>query len=316
MESKPSSSVPKELILATLTVIVGVVSAYVWKAALLASGFPGFTFYSIPILTLLVFGTLFSLSALFIDERGLRSGVALISCITGYLFIPYSATVLAGAVLSGLGGWHAANQIATEVKASQLFSLQKFLRAGTPLFFTAFALFLAVAYYASIGNRTDAALLPKSLFNAAIPLIQKPLEGVLPGFRADASVDDLLLAFAIRELGSTVDVSKLSVSQKSELVAQGRAALAAQFGVKLNGTEKASDVLYTVTNKEVGTFLGPYRQYIPLITAIGFFVAVKTLTLPIYWITLLIVFFVVKLLKALKILHIETGTIKVERLVL
>ncbi len=306
----------KQIILGVLTVIAGILNAYLWKQAIGVGGFSGIAFYSIPIAAVFVFSVLFSLSSLFIQEWRIRGGAAFASLAVGYLFLPYSLSVLIAAIFTGFGGWFAAGEIAKEGRGGQPFRTRKFLKAGLPLFFTALALLLASAFYTSTGNQNSRNLFSKGMFDAAIPLVQKPLQGILPGLESNASVDDLLLAFAVRQLGDAIDIGKLTSAQKSELLAEGRQALSTQFGVTVTGKEKASDVLYEVTNAQIQKILGPYQEYIPLIATVGFFIAVKALAFPVYMITLFFAWAMVKFLKTMKILHGETEMISVERLTL
>lgn len=306
----------KQVILGSLTVIAGILNAYLWKQAIGEGGFSGIAFYSIPIVSIFVFSVLFSLSSLFVQDGRLRGGAAFASLAGGYLFFPFSPAVFFAAVLSGLGGWIAAREIAKDVEHAPTFSTRKFLKAGLPLFYTSLALLLAVAFYTSAGSKDGSTLFSKKMFDATIPFVERPLQGVLPGFESNASVDDLLLAFAAKQLGSAVDIGSLSSAQKSELLAQGRDALSTQFGINVTGGEKSSDVLYRVTNAQIQKILGPYQEYIPMIAAVGFFIAVKTLAFPVYIITLLMVASVIQLFKITHILKTERETISVERLVL
>lgn len=304
---------PKERILAFLTVATGVLNAYLWKEALGETGFPSISFYVIPIVVALLFTILFSLAGLFIQEKKILISAAVLSHGIGFIFLPFSATVLAGALLSAAAGWYAAYEIAREREAAASFTMRTFLRSGLPLFFTALSLLLAVAYYVAHPNTTQE-LIPKSMFETALPFVESPMRNVLPGFRRDATVDELLLAFAERELGQSFDISNISTEQRVELFAQGRAALKAQFGIDVRGNEKASDVLYEVVNAQIENILGQYKEYLPIIAAVGLFFAVKTLTFPVYIVTLLLLMVVIQSLKIVHILKIETETISVERL--
>lgn len=306
----------KELILALLTVVVSVANAYLWRGALGANGFENVSLYSAPVVTLFLFAVLFSLSAIFIRKSGLRTGVGVAALAGGYLFLPFTIGIVYPLVGSAIGGWYAANRIATEEAASQLFSVRKFLQSGMPVFFTAVSLMLASFYFVQVSREPPGTFLPRSLFDATVPLIEKPLGGILPGFRTNASVDDLLLAFAAGQLGDTVRVDELPKSQKDALIQESRKALTQQFGITLTGKESVTDVLFKVTNAQLAKFIGPYKQYFPFLAAAGFFVAVKTLTLPVYWITLLLTTLVIQFLKSAGLLHERVETVQIQRLTL
>lgn len=304
----------KELILGILTVAAGIANAYLWHGAVAAGALKNTAFYSLPVIALFLFAILFSFSAIFMPKRLTRTATAIGALGTGYLFVPYSATILSAAAVSALGGWYATQTIANEAAASNYFSTRKILRGGLPVFFTSVSLMLAVFYFSFVSGEATHALLPKAIFDAAIPLLQQPLQGILPGFRSDASVDELLLAFAAQQLNTTIDVRTLPPAERNRLVHQGREVLAQQFGITLSGSEKSSDVLYEVTNAQIAKFIGPYRAYLPFLAAVGFFITIKTFTLPVYWVTLILVFLVVKLLIATHILKKEKIMVEVEKI--
>ena len=303
----------KELVLGALTVIAGVTNAYLWKGVLFAGGVQHAAFYLVPVFVLFIFSILFALSALFIRYHLVRIATAVIAHVSGYLLIPFTATIGVAAVFSGIGGWIAVQDIAKEETASQTFSMRKILKSGMPLFFTALALLFSVFYYSFAINHSSQGILPKSLFNAAVPYMEKPIQGFLPGYRNNATVDDLLLAFATQQFGSSVDIKTLTPAEKAALLAQGREALRAQFGIKLTGKEKASDVLSQVTNSQIEKFAGANKQYLPIAAAIGFFIAIKALTLPVFWITLILTGLMVQLMLKVGIVKREKVMVEIEK---
>ena len=303
----------KEITLGILTIAAGVLNAYLWRGVLFAGEFQNAAFYSLPVLSLFAFAILFSLSSAFIRERIVRTATAVLALASGFLLVPYQPVMLSGAVLAAAGGWYGAEQIANEYSASNFFSVRKILRGGLPVFFTAVALVLAVFYLASIGGN-DQAFLPKALFDAIVPLIEQPLQGILPGFRSAAAVDDLVLALAAQQLGGGLDPGTLPGAERDALLRQGRQALGEQLGIPLSGKEKATDILYEATNVQVAKFLGPYQRYLPFLAAAGFFLAIKTFTLPVYWITLILFALMIKLLVAVGFLTEKTKTVEVTRI--
>lgn len=305
---------PKEAILAVLTVAAGVLNAWFWKGVIADGEFGRAALYSTPVLLMFFFAILFALSSSLIRERYIRVAAAVLSLALGYLFVPYALGVAIMAAASALAAWYACEAIASEYKLSHSFGVRKVLRPGLPMFFTAVTILLSMFYFSSAANEQSSILLPKALFDAAIPFLEEPLQGIIPGFRAGASVDDLIIAFALKQSGGEIDVSELSKARRDEFISEGRKALGKELGITLTGKEKSVDVLYEAANVQVEKLAGPYRQYLPLIGAVGFFLAAKALTLPIYWITLLLVFFVVKLLVSAGVLKKEVTTIEVKRI--
>ena len=303
----------KELILTFLTVAAAVLNAYLWREALAGGQFSVPAFYSLPVLALFLLAILFSLSAAFIPGRGLRALTAVLASAGGYLLLPIQPIVPPAAAASALAGWYGASQISSAYQTVSPFRVHQVLRGGLPAFFTGAALLLAVTYLGTLGPKPGD-IVPRSLFDAVVPVLEKPLSGVLPGFRANASTDDIILALAAQELGAGADITSLPKAERESLLVQGRRLLSGQLGIELAGTEKGSDLLYRLANGQIKKFLGPYERYLPFVGALAFFIAAKTFTLPIYWVTLLLTAGVVRLLVIGGFLKRETATIQVERL--
>lgn len=295
----------KQLTLATLTVAAGVANAYFWKGAVFAGALQPLSLFVWPLAALFLFAVLFALSASLIQSRWLRTATAVLALASGYLVIPYTELALAATIASGIGGWLAAGAIAGEIASSRSFNVRKILKGGMPVFFTVVSLALAVFYFSAAGGTTSEALLPRALFDAAIPFLEQPLRGVLPGFRASATADEILLAVAEEQLGGKVGLLELPKAQRDELLRQGREALSRQFGITITGNERGGDILYRVASAQLARLTGPYERYLPVVAAVAFFIAIKTLTLPMYWITLSLVFLVVELLIAIGVLQRE-----------
>ena len=306
----------KEIILAILTITAGILNAFLWHDFIASGSFGRAALYSLPVIATFAFAILFALSAIFIREKLMRSAAAILATALGYLFVPYTSWVVIMTAASALAAWYACEAIANEYQASHSFSVRKTLRGGLPMFLTAAVLLLTMFYFSSAANQTGNVLLPKTFFNAAIPLLEKPIQGIIPGFRSGVSVDELIRAFASKQSGGKIDISELPQAQQEEFIREGRRVLGEQLGIPLTGKERSEDVLYEAANAQAEKLAGPYRQYLPLLGAVGFFLAAKTLTLPIYWITLLLVFLVVKLLVTMGILKKEITTIEVERITL
>lgn len=303
----------KEAVLAALTIGVGIVNAHLWKGVLFAGEFKDATFYSGPVLALFAFAILFSLSSAFITRPVLRTVSAMIALAGGYLLVPATTVAASAAGASAIAGWYASDAIAGEYRTSNAFSVRKIFRGGLPVFFTAAALTLAVFYLTAVSGAATHTILPKALFDAAIPLIEQPLQNFLPGFRRDATVDELLLAFAAWRAGPGADIQGLSEAEHAQFLAESRGALAQELGIELTGEERGGDLIYRVANTQIEKLAGPYRGYLPFLAAAGFFIAIKALTFPIYWISLILLFAVVKLMLKAGLLTEKVETIEVVR---
>ena len=304
----------KELVLAFLTIAAGFANAYLWQEVIVSGEFRSAAFYSLPVVALFVFAVLFGLAAAFIASRPLRIGTGMLSLAAGYLLAPPGAAALAAGAASVAGGWYAVGAIASEEANATTFAVRKIFRSGLPVFFTAVALLFAAIYHGTLSARPDQSIVPRTFFDAVIPFIEPALSGILPGFHVDASVDDFLLAFAASRVGGEVDLAELGPAERNALLREGREALTRDLGIELTGEERSGDLLYRLTNAQIEKLLGPFRSYLPLIAAAGFFLAVKALTWPLYWATLLLLFGVIQLLQAAGVITRETRMIQVERL--
>lgn len=306
----------REISIAFLTAASGIADAYFWKQLIFSPVYTDIKFFSVPGAALFLFAILFSLLSLFGKSDAL--GLAAIAAVSigSFLFIPAGITAFAGILFTFLGLLWAWRRIRSEAKLSVSFSLAKILRQGLPLFFTALAFMVSVFYFSSISLEKNQSILPKALFDFSLPFLQNTLQGIIPGFRASATVDELLLEAAKSQVGAEVDISKVPKSQLEKLIADGRQSLSKGLGVKISGKEKASDLIYELANQKIEGFAGSYRQYLPYLTAFGFFLAIKILTLPLYFVTLGLLWLAVQLLLFLKVLKKEIVTIQVEKVIL
>lgn len=304
----------KQVVLAILTVAVGFANAYLWNDILFAGGFREAAFYSLPVLALLAFAALFALSSVLIRDPFSRSITAVLALGAGFAFAPYSSVTATALGLSAIGGWYAASAIAGEAASTTAFSMRRIFRGGLPVFFTAVALLLSTLYFGLLRQQAATEAVPKTLFDALIPLLEKPLQPILPGFRSDAAVDELLLAFAGAQAG--INPADLLPAERETLIRESRDVLERDLGIALVGTERGGDLLYRIANAQIKNLLGPFAAYLPFLAAFGFFVTVKAFTLPVYWLTLILVSVVVKFLLAAGWLRQHTETITRTRLTL
>ncbi|MDO8560647.1 MAG: hypothetical protein Q7R91_00310 [bacterium] len=306
----------KEIIIAVLAVATGIANAYFWKVLIFSGSYSSPTIFSIPAALLFLFAIFFSFLALFGVSRTLGLMAIAIVSVGSFLFITAGTVAFVGIVLSFFGFQWAYSRIRNEAKLSVSFSLSKILRQGLPLFFTAIAVMVSVFYFSSISQEKNQTFLPKAVFELSLPLLQNSLQGIIPGFRPDATIDQLLIGAAQKQTGNAVDISKVPKDQLEKFLQEERAALSKGLGVAVTGKEKAGDLLYNLANQKLEDFVGPYKQYLPYLTAFGFFLAVKALTLPLYFVTLILVWLAVRLLLAVKLLKKEIGMVQTEKVTL
>ncbi len=320
----------KVWVLLGLVIVSGVANGYLWSG-IFASGSTGnYYIFSLPIIVLVLYAVCFSLASIFIEWRLILYSAILITTVAQYFFInPHTYRIVGGVKSTGtaLGGLavtlllylFAVSQIKNEAAISLSFSLRKYLRSGLPVFFTAIALMFSVFYFSlSLTNTEDyiSSLLPKSIFTQILSLLQNPIQGLIPGFNPNLSIDEILLTALQSQTGEKIDIAKLPIQERKTILQAGYDQIYKQFGIRVTGKEKGSDVLYNVANQKIGEFAGPYKEYIPYLAAFGIFLTIKVLAWPFYWTTILLSFILVKVLTTASFLKRQKTQIEVERLML
>lgn len=306
----------KELIFAVLVSAAGIANGYFWKQLIFSPAYTDVTLFSIPAATLFLFAALFSLLALFSKTESIGYAAVGMAFAGSFFFVPADFTVISLLLVTTAGALWAYHGIRKETQLSVFFSLSKTLRHGLPIFFTALALLFSTYYFSSVNRNGDQVILPRAVFEFSLPLLQNSLEKFMPEFRSDITVDQLLIGTLRTELGAEVDISKLPSLELEKLLSAERQALGKGLGVEISGQEKTLDLLYNLANKKIEEFAGPYKNYLPYISAFGFFLAIKVLTFPMYLVALGIIFVVVKLLLMSGVLKKEVVTIQVEKITL
>jgi hypothetical protein len=87
-----------------------------------------------------------------------------------------------------------------------------------------------------------------------------------------------------------------------------------QYGTEIPNKEETAELLYRAAVEQFKQLLGPYQDFMPLASAVIFFFAFKTFTIPIYYLTLVFAFFLLKLMLWSKIVKREITQVEVERL--
>ena len=306
----------KELVIAIFLVASGVLNAYFWYELIGSLRFDDIAFLLLPVASLLFLTICFSCVALFIKNTIIGYGAAIAAFVGGFFFVNATSFAITLLVLAlGAITW-AFHRIRQEATSATVFRLSKILRQGLPLFFTAVALLISLFYFVKIAEDSNQPVIPRSVFDISLPFLEGAFKGILPGFRAHTTVDELLLDALRSQEGNEVDIAKIPRSQLDMFLKEQRAALGKGLGITITGKEQAADFLYNLTNQKIGDFVGPYKQYLPYLSVIGFFLAIKALTLPFYFISLGLVYIVMRVLLAVRVLRREKAMIEVERIIL
>lgn len=228
---------------------------------------------------------------------------------------------IAGAVLAGLFMILAFQKVKTEEKNALKISFSRLAKIFVPPFLTAVFLLSSLAFYSSpsAGKGTEF-LLPKSLFESSLKLLQEPLAGFLPfKLTPEMTADEFVLLYALTglakeggalpikfssELTAAAKTKNISLSGSSQglekiladqelakillsdlqeylaknpkMLAELRQGASQGLGIELKGGEKISDILYGFVSAKSDELLGPYKQYIPAISAAFLFLTLKS----------------------------------------
>jgi len=304
----------KELIIAVLVVVSGVLNAYLWKQLIFSGSYSDLALFSLPIASLFLFVVSFAMLAM-LGENVLLGLFAVIAAFIGsFFFVKASTAVLSGLLLTLVIALWAFRGIRKEAKSQNIPQMNRVLRQGLPLFFTAVAVMISVFYFSGIAISEPQTFVPKAAFELTIPYLEGVLQNILPGFKASLSVNELLRKNAEEQLEGELGLKSVPEEQLKKLVEEQRRALEQGLGLKISGEERAGDLIYSLANQKAEDFLGPYKRYIPYLSAFGFFLAIKVLTFPLYLISLALVWLTVKLLLAFEFIKRETVSVEVEKL--
>ena len=318
------TSFVKEAILAFLIVAAAIFAFWLWRETmpvLTAGILHNYEQFIAPIVALIAAASLFSLGAIFIDTKWLlylASGVAV-----GAPFLLSSASTGAYVLLPGsiLLTIFAARRIRKEHVLSIGFSTSKVLKAGLPLFFTAASLVASWFYLQTLTdqNKAVSALIPRPVSDLMIRVLAQPLKEAtgLPDINPDITIDELLTMSVETQLEAQgVSLTAGTERGLSELLAHQRDQLARQYGIPLEGSERLGEVLNRAIIERLEDLLGPFVQYLPLLSAFAFFFAFKALTFPLYFMSVALTAGLIRALRMATIITIESQQIEVERLTL
>ena len=314
--------------LITLATFINVLTFWFWFKAtpLIAAGeFQNYFSLITPLAGLVLAAALFLLTAIFVENPWLVFGLTMLGSGVPYLFIPANTTIIILFFASLALAFSAIYRTRKEFNLSLGFSLSKIARAGLPIYFTISSLIISVFYFTNIREEKNiSALLPKSALNFTLKKLPGSIEslsGLPTGFfellNPEATVDEALLKLIEKRLkDQNIDVSKLSHQELLQAVSSQREEFTKILEIKLEGQEKVGDVFYDMISQRIEKLFGPYKKYLPAVSAFAFFLAFKTFTLPLYYLTYLFTFLLLKIMTLSKIVTKETKQIEVEKLTL
>lgn len=292
---------------------------------MVAGEFQNYLSFITPLVGLILSASLFMLAAIFVENPWLIFIPVMISFGAPYFLVQATTTIIVLFFVSLVLTFSAVYRVRKEFNLSLGFSLSKVAKSGLPIYFTITALIISVFFFSNIKeDKAISAILPKSALNFILKNLTGPIESLsnLPkGFfellDPESTVDEVLLKLIEKQLSDQkVDISKLSQKELLQGVFSEREEFSKILGIKLNGQEKIGDVFYSIVSQRIEKLAGPYKKYLPAVSAIAFFLAFRTLTIPLYYLTFVITFFLLNIMTASKIIKKEVRQIEVEKLIL
>ena len=313
----------KELVLGILVVFSNIAMVWVWSdkvAIVLNSEFREYTALVIPIFSMCVSGAIFSLGMLFIRNPNVGYTAAIIALGAPFLLFSASRVVMGALGLSIFLAIFSVYRTRKEYAISLKFSASKILKNSLPLYFTAVSLAISIFYLHQVDTKgaTNPLLLRPALDYTLRLLAKNPslFESIgIPAMGPDMTIDTALESFIREELKKQgIAGKKISPQELALLLAEQRSVLAKQYGIALRGDEKIADALSFAIEGSLSRMLGSYAEYLPFVSAAAFFLALKTLTLPLYYLTLLLAYILIKLLLYGKFFKREKEMVEVEKI--
>lgn len=184
----------------------------------------------------------------------------------------------------------------------------RLVRRGLPIFFTGFALALAIFYNASpLGGVFERPQIPKTIFEIALTPIEYMARAGLPGFDKNMNVGDIE-KLTSRELPGLFNIPPAVLSGFTRDFFAG-----VSEEVK---SKNLAQFLTETTNSQLDSMLQPYKQFLPIVFLFGLFLVFKAISVPLMWLSILISWILIKALLRFKVLHIIKVDAKKEELAL
>ena len=308
----------KEFVLGIVFVVVSFITFYFWRQVigLLVDGQ-----YHTPVLVsagvgMLVTVVVFCLLAIFGRTLWLRYIFVGIGIAIPFFLVSVDWAVLSLMAISVLFGLFSANRMRNEYNLSSIFQLSLILRGGLSIFLSVLAIMVSTYYYVDFKEvRSVTTLLPRPLVNATAGRISAFVG--FPDYDPNQKVDEYLADFISKRLADRkISVATIPKAEFRQLVADQRVDFSKQMGIPLTGNERVGDVTYIALTEKMRQILKPIQAYVPFITAAAFFLGFKTLMLPLYYVTFLILYMVIRFLTKLRFFKKEVREIEVEKLTL
>ncbi|MBI2021117.1 hypothetical protein HYS99_01220 [Candidatus Giovannonibacteria bacterium] len=258
---------PKEILLSVLLVVFGWAAGFVWERIVNAPYLA---------LLLLLYAVILGLFLLIVKNKIAFWTFPVISLVAFSLSFPKNRFLFYGVVLGVVVLIGAEDEARKEIERSLKIFVKMVLGKSIKLFFTGVAIVLAFSYYGEIYDKKEnlELILPQRVFETTLKFLERPLQEIWPGFRNEATVSEIF--------------------STPERIEYGK-----QLGAPLPPDKKISEVLYDLSLARIESYAGQYVEYAPIIAAASFFFALKFVSILFYYLSLILIFLIIKALLAL-----------------
>ncbi|MEK7630954.1 MAG: hypothetical protein AAB417_02920 [Patescibacteria group bacterium] len=179
----------------------------------------------------------------------------------------------------------------------------KSLRKCLPLTVTFLAAAIATAAFAVTPkqNLEVEALIPRWLFDPILETIDPVIRGVDGAFDSKILYGDYVAKKAAAETGR-----ELTTNERALATRESAKMLNERIGVEPRADQKMGDIIYMVGINFMRAQAGRFQGVFPIAYAIGFFVTLRFFGIFLYWIAIMIVSMVLRILRRFGIIGVRT----------
>ncbi|MSR76203.1 MAG: hypothetical protein EXS68_01260 [Candidatus Ryanbacteria bacterium] len=198
-----------------------------------------------------------------------------------------------------LGMFRAKYQMERTLEGGVARSLRKCLPLTTT--FLAAAIATAAFTVAPKQSLEVEALIPRWLFDPIIETLDPVIRGIDGVFDSNLLFSDYVAKKASAELGR-----ELTANERTLATRESAKILKERIGVEPGADQKMGDIIYIVGINFMRAQAGRFQGVFPIAYAVGFFVTLRFFGILLYWIAIMIVSMVLRILRRFGIIGVRT----------
>ncbi|MEK7649700.1 MAG: hypothetical protein AAB367_01925 [Patescibacteria group bacterium] len=213
-----------------------------------------------------------------------------------YLFVAVSTALFCFGLL---GMFRARHQMERTLEGGVARSLRKCL----PLTATFLAAAIATAAYTATPKQSleVEALIPRWLFDPIIETMDPAIRGIDSAFDSSLLYEDYVSRKAAAELGR-----ELTKNERTLAVRESAKLLKERIGIEPHADQKMGDIIYMVGINFMRNQSLRFEGVFPIAYAVGFFVTLRFFSIFLYWVAIMIVSMVLRILRRFGIIGVRT----------